>query len=171
MPVASEANRPPGGSQRSEGCTGSDGSRDINNAMLDAPTQPNTETTTPLECQLPSILIDYERINTYLTENGAPEDVVDALDRITCLAKDAESIESAIQKLQLAITQAQPTPSAAPANTQRTSYSTAVRKGLLLFPSHSRNQSRRVTNARSLSYAAMRRTHKRLGPIRRLYSK
>jgi hypothetical protein len=98
--------------------------------MPDAPTQPDTEATTPIESKLPTILSDYERIDTYLTEIGAPDEIVDALDRITCLAQHAKGIESAIQKLQLAVAQAQSTPNAAPTNTQRTSYSAAARKGL-----------------------------------------
>jgi len=59
--------------------------------------------------------MDYERNDIYLIEIGALDEIVDALDKITCLAKHAEGIESAIQKLQLAI--AQVAPSAAPANT------------------------------------------------------
>ena len=133
MPLASKAKGLLGGSQRSESCTSSDCSR-VDDAMLDTPTQPDTATTTPIKSTLPTIIMDYERINTYLTEIGAPDEILDALDRITCLAKHAESIEGAIQKLQLAVMQAQPTPSAAPANTQRTSYATAARKGLAQPP-------------------------------------
>ena len=58
---------------------------------------------------------------------------MDALDRITCLAQHAKGIKSAIQKLQLAIAQAQST-STALANTQRISYSVAARKGLAQPP-------------------------------------
>jgi hypothetical protein len=78
---------------------------------------------------LPTILTDYERINTYLTEIGALDDIVDVLDKITCLAQHAKGIKSAIQKLQLAVAQAQSTNTAS-ANTQRISYSVAAQKGL-----------------------------------------
>ena len=98
MPLTSGAKGPQGGSQRSESCTGSDGSR-VDDAMPDTPTQPDTATTTPIECKLPTITMDYERIDTYLTEIGALDEIVDALDRITCLAQHAEGIEGAIQKL------------------------------------------------------------------------
>jgi len=81
MPLASRAKDLQDGSQRSESCTGSDGSR-----VNDAPTQPDTATTYPIGCKLPTITIDYERINTYLTEIIAPDEIVDALDKITCLA-------------------------------------------------------------------------------------
>jgi hypothetical protein len=74
--------------------------------MPDAPTQPDTTSTTLIESKLPIILSDYERIDTYLTEIRAPDEIVDALDRITCLAQHAKGIESAIQKLQLAVAQA-----------------------------------------------------------------
>jgi len=86
MPLASRAKGPQGSSQRSESCTGSDCSR-VDDAMPDASTQPDTATTTPIECKLPTITMDYERIDTYLTEIGAPDEIVDALDRITCLAQ------------------------------------------------------------------------------------
>ena len=54
--------------------------------MPDASTQPDTAATTPIECKLPTILMDYEQIDAYLTEIGAPDEIVAALDRITCLA-------------------------------------------------------------------------------------
>jgi hypothetical protein len=63
--------------------------------------------------------MDYEQIDTYLTEIEAADEIVDALERITCLAQHAEGIEGAIQKLQLAIAQALSTPITAPANTRR----------------------------------------------------
>ncbi len=85
MPMASGAKGPLGSSRRSESCTGSDCSR-VDDAMPDAPTQLDTTTTTLIECKLPKITIDYERINTYLTEIGASDEIVDALNRITCLA-------------------------------------------------------------------------------------
>jgi hypothetical protein len=67
--------------------------------MLDAPTQLDTASTTLIESKLPTILSDYEGIDTYLTEIRALDEIVDALDRITCLAQYAKGIESAIQKL------------------------------------------------------------------------
>jgi hypothetical protein len=65
--------------------------------------------------------MDYEQIDAYLTEIGAPDEIVEALDRITCLAQHAEGIQNAIQQLQQAVQkQAQPAPSAALANNQHT---------------------------------------------------
>ena len=114
--MAFGAKGPLGSSQRSESCAGSNCSR-VDDAMPDASTQPDTAATTPIECKLPTILMDYEQIDAYLTEIGAPDEIVAALDRITCLAQHAEGIESAIEKLQLAIAQAQSTPNIAPTNT------------------------------------------------------
>jgi len=57
--------------------------------MLDALTQLDTATTTLVECILPTILIDYEQIDAYLTEIGALNEIVEALDRIACLAQHA----------------------------------------------------------------------------------
>jgi hypothetical protein len=54
--------------------------------MPDAPTQLDTVATTLIKSKLPIILADYKRINTYLTEIRALDEIVDALDRITCLA-------------------------------------------------------------------------------------
>ena len=70
MPLASEASGSPDNSQRS---AGSDGSSecDRDDAMSDAPTQQDTATTTPAECTLPTIIMDYEKIDAYLTEIGA----------------------------------------------------------------------------------------------------
>jgi hypothetical protein len=85
MPLASRAKGPLGSSQRSESCASSDCSR-VDDAMPDAPTQPDTASTTPIESKLPTILTDYERIDTYLTKIRALDEIVDALDRITCLA-------------------------------------------------------------------------------------
>jgi len=89
MPLASKASGSLGSSQRSAG--GSDCDRDdaMPDAPPDAPTQPDTATTTPAECTLPTIIIDYERIDAYLTEIGAPDEIVEALDRIACLAQHA----------------------------------------------------------------------------------
>ena len=86
MPLASKAKGPLGSSQRSGSCASSR----VDDAMPDAPTQPDTASTTPIESKLSTILLDYERIDTYLTEIGAPDEIVDALDRITCLAQHAE---------------------------------------------------------------------------------
>jgi len=58
-------------------------------ALLDAPTQLDTATTILAECTLPIIIIDYKRINAYLTEIGALDEIVEALDRIACLAQHA----------------------------------------------------------------------------------
>lgn len=85
MPLASRANRPQGGNQRSESCTSSDCSR-VDDAMPDAPTLPDTATTTLSKCKLLTITMDYERIDTYLTKIGALDEIADALDRIACLA-------------------------------------------------------------------------------------
>jgi hypothetical protein len=76
MPLASRAKGPPGSSQRSESCAGSDCSR-VDDAMPDAPTQLDTASTTPIESKLPTILTDYEQIDTYLAEIGAPDDIRD----------------------------------------------------------------------------------------------
>jgi hypothetical protein len=54
--------------------------------MLDAPTQLDTEATTLIKSKLLTILLDYKQINTYLTKIGALNKIVDALDKITCLA-------------------------------------------------------------------------------------
>lgn len=69
MPPASKVRGSLGNRQRS---VGSD--RDYDDAMSDAPTQPDTATATPTECTLPTILMDYERIDAYLTETGAPDE-------------------------------------------------------------------------------------------------
>jgi len=74
MPLASEA---------------SSSNFDCDDAMTDAPTQPDTATTALAECTLPTILIDYERIDAYLTEIGAADEIVEAIDRIACLAQHA----------------------------------------------------------------------------------
>ena len=133
MPLASEASGSLGNSQRSAGSAGSR-DRDCDDAMSDAPTQPDTATTTPAECTLPSILIDYELIDAYLSEIGAPDAIAAALDRIACLAQHAQGIQNAIQQLQKAVQkQAQPAPSAAPANTQHT-YAAAARRGVAQPP-------------------------------------
>jgi len=116
MPLASEASGSVGNSQRSAG-SASGSNCDCDDAMPDAPTQPDTATTTPAECTLPTILIDYEQIDAYLTEIGASNEIVEALDRIACLAQHAQGIENAIQKLQQAVQkQAQPVLSAALTN-------------------------------------------------------
>ena len=132
MPLASKAKGPLGSSQRSESCASSDCSC-VNNAMPDAPTQLDTASTTLIKSKLSTILSDYKQINTYLTEIRALDKIVDALDRITCLAQHAKGIKSVIQKLQLAIAQAQST-STALANTQCISYSVAAQKGLAQPP-------------------------------------
>ena len=88
MPLASEASGSLGNSQRSVGSAGGS-DRDCDDAMSDAPTQPDTATTTPAECTLPTILMDYEQIDAYLTEIGAPDAIGEALDRISCLAQHA----------------------------------------------------------------------------------
>lgn len=54
--------------------------------MLDAPTQPDTATTTFIKCKLPAIIIDYKQIDTHLTEIKALDEIVDVLDKITYLA-------------------------------------------------------------------------------------
>jgi len=90
--MASRAKGPLGSSRRSKSCTGSDCSR-VDDAM------PDTASTTLIKCKLPTITIDYERINTYLTEIRALDEIVDALDRIICLAQHAKGIKGAIQKL------------------------------------------------------------------------
>jgi hypothetical protein len=96
--------------------------------MPDAPTQPNTATTTLTEYILPSIFIDYKHIDTYLTEIGALDKIVEALDRVACLAQHAQGIENVIQKLQYTVKQIQPL-GAMPATTQH-SYTAAVQKGI-----------------------------------------
>jgi len=58
-------------------------------ALLDAPTQLDTATTILAECTLPTIIINYKQIDAYLTEIGAPDEIVEALDRIACLAQHA----------------------------------------------------------------------------------
>jgi hypothetical protein len=40
--------------------------------------------------------MDYERIDAYLTEIGAPDEIGEAPGRITCLAQHAQGIENAI---------------------------------------------------------------------------
>jgi hypothetical protein len=56
------------------------------------------------------------------------------LDRIACLAKHAQGIQNAIQQLQQTVQkQAEPAPSAAPANNQHT-YVTIARKGVAQPP-------------------------------------
>jgi hypothetical protein len=60
--------------------------RGRDDAMTDATTQPDTATTTPIECTPPTIIADYEQIDAYLTEIEAPDEIGEALDRITCLA-------------------------------------------------------------------------------------
>ena len=86
--------------------------RDRDDAMADATARPDTATTTPIECTLPTIIADYEQIDAYLTETGAPDEIGEALGRITCLAQHAQGIQSAIQQLQQAVQkQAQPAPS------------------------------------------------------------
>jgi hypothetical protein len=132
MPVASKASGLQGNSQRSAGC---DRDRDCDDARTDATIQPDTATTTPIECTLPTIIADYEQIDAYLTEIGAPDEIGEALDRITCLAQYAQGIQSAIRQLQQAVQkQAQPAPSAAPANNQ--SYAAVARKGAAQPPKH-----------------------------------
>jgi hypothetical protein len=91
MPLAFGAKGPQGSSQSSKNCAGSDCSR-VDDAMPDAPTQSDTASTTPIKCKLPIITMDYERIDTYLTEIGALDEIVDALDRMTCLAQHAKGI-------------------------------------------------------------------------------
>ena len=97
--------------------------------MLDTLTQLDIVSTTFIKSKLFIILLNYKRINTYLTEIRALDKIVDALDKITYLAQHAKGIKSVIQKLQLAIAQAQST-SIALANTQRISYFIATQKGL-----------------------------------------
>ena len=80
MPLDSEASGSPGNSQRSAGSNGSS-ERDRDDAMSDAPSQQDTATTTPAECTLPTIIMDYEKIDAYLTEIGGPDEITEALDR------------------------------------------------------------------------------------------
>jgi hypothetical protein len=91
MPLASEASGALGNSRRSVSSAGGS-DRDRDDAMSDAPTQLDTATTTPAECTLPIILMNYERIDAYLTEIGAPDEIGEALDRITSLAQHAQDI-------------------------------------------------------------------------------
>jgi hypothetical protein len=62
MPLASEASGSLGNSQRGAGSAGGS-DRDLDDAMSDAHTQPDTSTTTPAECTLPTIIIDYKQID------------------------------------------------------------------------------------------------------------
>jgi hypothetical protein len=113
----------------------SDRDCDCDDATTDTTTPPDTATTTPIECTLPTIIADYEQTDAYLTEIGAPDEIGEALDRIICLAQHAQGIQSAIRQLQQAVQkQAQPAPSAAPANNQ--SYAAVARKGAAQPPKH-----------------------------------
>ena len=116
MPLASEASGSPGNSQRGAS-SDSSSIRDRDNAMLDAPSQPGIATTTLAECTLLTIIMDYEKIDAYLTEIGAPDEIAYALDWIAYLAQQAQGIQNAIEQLQQAVQkQAQPAPSAALVN-------------------------------------------------------
>jgi len=88
MPLAFKASSLAGNSQRSTS-SASSSNCDCNDAMPDAPTQLDTATTTLAECTLPIILIDYKQIDAYLIEIGASDEIVEALDRIACLAQHA----------------------------------------------------------------------------------
>jgi len=75
------------------------------------------------------------RTNRYLLDRDrSPDAIVAALDRISCLAQHAQGIQNAIEQLQQAVQkQAQPAPSAAPANNQHT-YAAAARRGVAQPP-------------------------------------
>jgi len=72
MLLASGAKGLQGSNQGSESCTGSDCSR-VDDSLPDTPTQQDTAATAPIGRKLPTITMDYERIDTYLTEIGASE--------------------------------------------------------------------------------------------------
>jgi hypothetical protein len=90
MPLAPEASGLLGNSQCSSAGGSAGGSdRDCDDTMSDAPTQPDTATTTLAKCTLPAILMDYKRIDAHSTKIGALDKLGEALDRITCPAQHA----------------------------------------------------------------------------------
>ena len=132
MPLASKAKGLLGSSQYNKSYVSSNYSR-VNNIMLNVSTQLNTVSTTLIKSKLFTILLDYKQINTYLTKIKALDKIADMLNKITYLAQHAKGIKSTIQKLQLAIAQAQST-SIVLANTQHISYFIAAQKGLAQPP-------------------------------------
>jgi hypothetical protein len=46
--------------------------RDRDDAMTDATARPDTATTTPIECTLPTIIADYEQIDAYFDRDRSP---------------------------------------------------------------------------------------------------
>jgi hypothetical protein len=86
---------------RSQRSSSSGGGGDCNDAAVDASSSQPTTPTTYEEDTQSNILLDYELIETFLIEAKASGAVLDALDRITCLAQHVASVPTTLENIQL----------------------------------------------------------------------